>query len=356
VDPLLLGEPVEGSVYLHVGLKKTGTSYLQSIFRASTEELLGQGLALVPKHEPAGHRLALAILGRKTAGDPLGALPRQLAAASGNRCLITQEKLGGADAQQITGLAPALAGHELHVVVTVRDVARTIPSAWQQYVKAGRPDRYDEFLDALLSEQRTDITQAFWRDHGVVDLVRRWGRLTTPSRTHVVVVPPEGSPPEMLLSRFCTVIGVQPDGLANAVAARNESLGLAQVEVLRRLNETRGDHAAAIYGQVYKREFARGVLAAQQGRRPVLPAGSEPWCRTYTERVVAELGSGGYDVVGDLEDLRPPGSAFTAQPQEVSDPELSTAAIAALGALLDRRAGEVARARASKRRQPGEQT
>src|SRR4051812_24125773 len=123
---------MEGPVHLHVGLKKTGTSYLQSIFRASTDELRRQGLALIPRHEPAGHRLAMAVLGRKTAGAPLAALPRQLAAARGSRCLITQEMLGRADARQIARLRTALGDRDLHVVVTVRDIARTIPSAWQQ--------------------------------------------------------------------------------------------------------------------------------------------------------------------------------------------------------------------------------
>jgi hypothetical protein len=340
---------MDGPVYLHVGMKKTGTSYLQSILRASPDELRRQGLALVPRHEPAGHRLAVAILGRRTAGDPVAALPRQLAAATGSRCLISQELLGRANRRQIAQLTPALEGHDVHVVVAVRDVARTIPSAWQQYVKAGHSYRYDEFLEAVLSGGDTDATRSFWRDHGVVDMVKRWGRLTTPSSTHVVVVPRPDSPPEVLLERFCSAIGVDPAGLVRAAAESNESLGLAQVEVLRRLNESPGSYAPKVYGKVFKREFARGVLAAQEGRRPMMPAGSRPWCLDYTQRTVEALSSGGYDVVGDLEDLHPPDSAFTEQPQDVSGTELGDAAMVALRALLDRRASDVERARASKR-------
>jgi hypothetical protein len=130
-------------LFLHVGMKKTGTSYLQSILRASFHELRRQGLDLVPHHEPAGHRLAMALLGRPTAGDPVAALSRQLETAAASRCLITQEKLGGAGSEQIAQLMPALEGHDVHVVITVRDVARTIPSAWQQSVAAGRSYRYD---------------------------------------------------------------------------------------------------------------------------------------------------------------------------------------------------------------------
>jgi hypothetical protein len=338
---------MEGPVYLHVGMKKTGTSYLQSTLRASTEELQRQGLALVPRHEPAGHRLARALLGSSTSGDPIAALPRQLASAPGTRCLISQELLGRADRSRIALLAPALEGHDVHVVVTVRDVARTIPSAWQQYVKAGQSYRYDEFIDAILSGRETRATTAFWSDHGVVDMVARWGTLTTPSSTHVVVLPRPDARPEVLLERYCRVLDIDPSGLALQVAKPNESLGLAQAEVLRRLNEDRATYAPKVYGKVYKREFARGVLAAQRGARPLMPADSSGWCRGYTERTVEALRAGGYDVVGDFDDLDPPDSAFTDEDQEVSDAALGEAALAALRAVLDLRASEVEHARAS---------
>jgi hypothetical protein len=339
---------MDGSVHLHVGLKKTGTSYLQSILRASVDELRRQGLALVPRHEPAGHRLARAVLGRRTAGDPLRALPRQLASA-GSRCLITQELLARASADQIQRLKPALGDREVHVVVTVRDIARTIPSAWQQYVKAGQDVRFDDFVDAIVSGRTDGPAEAFWPDHGVVDVVARWAGLSTPSATHVVVVPPRDSDPDELLERFCAVLGVETDALTREVAAYNESLGLAQVEVLRRLNVERASLGRQLHGKVYKRGFARGVLGPQGGRRPVLPSDTRDWCTTYTRRVVAALTSGGYDIVGDLEDLTPADSAFTDDPQVVSEAEVAESAVDALRVILSSRAAEVARARAERR-------
>jgi hypothetical protein len=349
-DHGLLGDVMEGPVYLHIGMKKTGTSYLQSILRASTDELGRQGVELVPRHEPDGFWLARAVLGRRTAGDPLAALPRQLVAATGSRCLITQELLGRADRRQIARLVPALADHDVHVVVTVRDVARTIPSAWQQYVKAGHSETYDEYRDAVLSMNGTGAARTFWRDHGVVDMVQRWERLASPSSIHVVIRPQAGSPPEVLLERFCSVIGIEPDHLVRDVARPNESLGLVQVEVLRRLNEVPAHHARWVYGKVYKRGFARGVLGEQPGRRALMPDTSKSWCRDYTDTVVEALTSGGYDVVGDLEDLRPPDSAFTDGPQSVSDTETAAAAVLALRALLEERVAEEEQARASRAR------
>lgn len=346
----MLAELVARDVFLHVGMKKTGTSYLQSILRASIDELRRQGLDLVPHHQPAGHRLAMAVLGRPTAGNPLTALPRQLEAAAGRRCLISQEKLGGAGWKKIAQLIPALEGHDVHVVVTVRDLARTIPSAWQQSVQAGRSYRYDEFLEAVLSDGQTGPAVSFWRNHGVLDLVKRWSRLTTPSCTHLVIVPPPGAPPEVLLDRFCSVIGVDTAGLVRDAARSNESLGLAQVEVLRRLNEIPRDMDPKLRSKVYKLEFAGAVLAAQPGRRPLMPATSRSWCHAYAEQVGLAITTGGYDVVGDLADLDPPESAFTDAPQMVSESELAAAAIVAVGALLAQRASEVERTRAARSR------
>ena len=257
---------------------------------------------------------------------------------------------GRAGPRQIARLIPALADHDVHVVVTVRDVARTIPSAWQQYVKAGHSYRYDEFLDAVLSGRGTAPAENFWLDHGVVDMVKRWGRLATPPFTHVVVLPQHGASLEKLLERFCSVIRIDPAHLVHQGARSNESLGLVQVEVLRRLNEIPRIYAPKVYGKVYKRGFAREVLAAQPGRRPLMPASSQQWCRAYTDRVVEALTNGGFDVVGDLDDLHPPVSAFTEDSQRVSDTECGAAAIVALRALLDERASQAERAREARAR------
>lgn len=339
---------MDGSLYLHVGLKKTGTSYLQSILRASRTELRRQHVVVLPRHEPAGHRLAQAVLDREAAGDALATLPRQLASAAGRTCLITQEKLGRASDDQIARLAPSLAGREIHVVVTVRDIARTIPSAWQQCVKAGQVIRFEDFVGAIVSGAQGGAAESFWLDHGVVDLVRRWSRLTVPSAVHVVIVPAGSAGPELLLERFCSAVGIHPSGLVRDVATPNESLGLAQVELLRRVHEQADRHPRWLHGKVFKREFARGILGAQSGRRLLMPASTRSWCRDYTETVQQALTAGGYDVTGDLSELHPPDSAFTDDPQEVTDADLVAVATEALRSILDERASQVRRSRAER--------
>jgi hypothetical protein len=186
--------------------------------------------------------------------------------------------------------------------------------------------------------------------------VQRWSRLTTPAFTHLVTVPPPAASPEVLLERFCSVIRVETAGLLRDAARPNESLGLAQVEVLRRLNEIPRHVDPRVRGKVYKREFAQAVLAAQPGRRLLMPSSSRSWCRAYAEQVGVALTTAGYDVVGDIADLDPPESAFTDAPQTVSESELGAAAILALGVLLDQRALEVEHTRETRGRHPADHT
>src|SRR5687767_8746869 len=88
--------------FVHVGLPKTGTTYLQSILWRSRDELARQGISLLP-HEngaPRSVRLMLATRDRLRKGvDPVNraqvfrALRAQLEETSTPNVLISQEQL-----------------------------------------------------------------------------------------------------------------------------------------------------------------------------------------------------------------------------------------------------------------------
>ncbi len=52
----------------------------------------------------------------------------------------------------------------------------------------------------------------------------------------MVTVPPPGSEPELLLRRFCEVVGVDASRLDREVGRLNESVGRTQAELLSRVN------------------------------------------------------------------------------------------------------------------------
>jgi hypothetical protein len=339
----------DGPVYLHVGLKKTGTSYLQEIFRANEDVLAAQGLSIVPDSQIATRQLVRALKGQLQEGidgprarRALRRLPRELDAAPGDRILITDEVFGGSTPEQVTTLGSKLGGRETHLVLTVRDLARTIPSAWQQTIKGGSAMRYEDFVESVVSGEG-EAANGFWRAYGVPELLERWQHLVPAERMHLVVLPQPGAAPTVLLDRFCGVLGIDPSALPPQTSRANESLGRGQAELLRRLNEGWSELARRrdLHNAVIKRGFGLRVLAPLGGERIKVPMHHRDWVEEHTVRTIDALKQGGFDIVGDLDELRPPDSAFTEDLPPVDDTMVAEAATQALHVLLENQVAEL---------------
>lgn len=331
------------TVFLHIGLQKTGTSYLQGVLTRSRVALAAQGLDLVPQRRQAAFWLMLDVRDRLQAQDPpqaahvLDRLPGLLADAPGDRALISEESLSPADDAQIARLLGALDDREVHLVVTCRDLARQIPSVWQQGLQSGRRSSLTRYLRRLRESEGT--TDSIWWQKDLPGVLERWSRHVPADRIHVVTVPPPGSGPEMLLERYCRVLGVDPATLEHAEVGRsNRGLRLEQAEVMRRINlavptELKRRDA---FGKVGKRFLAVEILGGAEGRQVRVPAQHAPWCQAVSQRYADVLRTGGYDVVGDPDDLVPDDTAYADGDQVVSDAELAHAALAALTEIVTR--------------------
>ena len=341
--------------FVHIGLPKTGTSYLQSILWNSRPVLAEQDLELLPSTKAATFNLMLAVRGllREDLDSPaaftaLSQFQEEAASTTRSRIVVSQELLAGATRKQIAGFLGALDGYEVHVVLTLRDLARHVPSAWQQHVKARGTTTFVDFVDDVVDEES--------HRHPAFDPLRvldRWSSAVPPERTHVVTLPRPGSSPTILLERFCAVLDLDPASLNTDTDVTNTSLGLVQAELLRRVNIALGDrlpHARAGYREQGKRFLVRGVLRAQGGEPPRLPKRLAPWCLERSEAIRARLATDGYQIVGELDDLLPDASAFADEEQEVTDAELAAAGSAALATVLAVRAEEAQRLAALKRR------
>jgi hypothetical protein len=321
--------------------------------------LAGQGLDLVPPTKAGSFELMLQVRERYNAEqDPAsvaGALERftdQLAEAPGNRALLSQESLGAARPAQVRRLLAACGDREVHVVVTARDLARGLPSSWQQELKGSRDERYPDYLERLRGLQAAGRNHHPWIHLDPAAVLARWGRHLPPDRLHLVTVPPSGSSPTLLLERFCHVLGVDPATLVPEQQAANTSLGRVQAELLRRVNAGLPDHLRRrqVYGDVGKRFFAARVLVPQQGRRIRVPEDLRAWCTEVTGAQVAAIRAGGYDVVGDLEDLECRADHFSSEEEEPGEGEVAAAAVAALVRMLTLRSEAVLERRAARSR------
>jgi hypothetical protein len=340
-------------VYLHVGEPKTGTTFVQQVMWTNKAELLDAGL-LLPGPRPMAHWRAAQDLREvpQIPNDPIGPnkgawdkLARQVLKAP-EVGVISHELFAAADREQAERGIRSLAGAEVHVVLSVRDLGSLLPAEWQETVKHRNTSEWEDWLADVIdvesiAEDRRQFW--FWRVHDTLEVLRIWSSLLPPERVHVITMPPRGAEPDLLWKRFAGVVGIDPAVADTARARSNASLGLAEVELLRRLNAAM---PAELPGWFYMRNvkdaLAHGALAARPSTigRLELPAERDKWAREHAEAVVAELATSGYDIVGDLDELLPaPTSGAGARPRDAKPEEMLDSAVVAISALL----GELAK-------------
>jgi hypothetical protein len=249
--------------------------------------------------------------------------------------LVSQEQLAGAGPEQIERLFACLPDHEVHLVVTVRSIARQVPSAWQERVKTRSLLSFSSYLEAVV--ERRDEGLAFWRYQDLPEVLARTSVGLSPEQVHIVTVPPGRSEPDLLLQRFCAAVGIDHDVLPRVATRSNSSLGSVQAELLRKVNVALGDRLPrprAGYARVAKWYLAVRVLQPQAGRSPRMPASHEQWCRDVAQEWTDAIGGHGYDVVGDLADLLPAPEHFTTDDIGVSDADVAESAVEALATIL----------------------
>jgi hypothetical protein len=330
-------------VYLHVGLPKTGTTYLQSTLWANRDRLASTGCLIPGSARSSMWRAASDVLGRRprAADEPTveGAWSEVIAAVhawDGDRVIMSHELLGVASARQAQRIVKALRPLDVTIVVTVRDLASTLPSVWQQEIRKGRTWTWADFLAAVQDPDSGPPTAgvAFWLRFDVARIVTLWGGVVPLDQVCVVVVPTRGAPADVLLRRFAEATGVDATPLATSRPDVNTALGVAETEALRRLNVAL---AGGLSEREYTRVVGRAVVPALQARgsstRPRLPLEDSAWVAAKSREVATFLRDHPGRVVGDLEDLMAelgpgargegqPGTDRSADPDQLTDAEL----------------------------------
>lgn len=332
---------------MHIGLPKTGTSYLQSALSNSRERLAAEGV-LVPGERRSAHTLEVwDLFGRRPRGaeqsNVTGAWDAMVAAVStwgGSHAVISSELLSSANDRQVRRTVRSFGLAEVHVVVTVRDLARVVPATWQQELTKGRLWSWEDYVAAVRDPESGPATAglAFWLRQDLVRVLDAWEAVVPRERIHLVTVPPAGSPPGLLLARFAEAVRIDPTWLDVNVKtiAGNTSVGLVEAEVLRQLNLGLG-------GRLNERQYTRVVQhvvkpALQQQPNDTtiaLSADDRQWVAETAGALVATLRARGHHVLGDLDDLIPPvvstrGETSGPASTKIPPDQFATAALAAL--------------------------
>jgi len=225
-------------------------------------------------------------------------------------------------------------------VITVRDMASLLPAEWQETVKHRNARAWEDWLgDVIDTESVAEDRRQwwFWRVHDTLAIGRLWSEFVPPERIHVITMAPRGAGTSLLWDRFASLLGIDPGSVDISRARPNASLGLAEIEFLRRLNQALPAEVPDwFYMWNVKEGVAHKALADRPaGGRLMLPADREAWAKDQAEVLIAGLQDSGYDLVGDLNELRPrqptgPGATPGGQPAE----QMLDAAVQAAAALV----------------------
>ncbi|WP_026919258.1 hypothetical protein [Gordonia shandongensis] len=303
-------------VYVHVGLPKTGTTHLQDRLWRNRDLASTRANLLYPGNRIDDHFHAAAHLQPERYldwADPAhsGAWPSMVAAMRAWRgtSLVSHELFANAGPDHIAALVADLDfADEVHAVVTVRDLARQIPSVWQENVKNQRRATLDEFVTDI-SRPDDGGDEPFWEFQDYRRIAADWSAVVGADRVHLVTVPAPGTaaPGDGLWERFVRVLGVDPTVLTETVPSTNSSLSAGQAELIRRVNDRLqpADVPWHRYERLLKGEFIGKVLFQTEAGAPLgLTADQRSWAATRSEEMIDAIAAAGHPVSGSLDDLR----------------------------------------------------
>ena len=304
---------VTQKVFIHIGLPKTATTYLQTIMWAAPETMREQGV-LLPGREKADHLWTARAVCESPAMS--SARPSQQDAWERVRAgiaewpgaaVISHEFIAAASAEQAQRMVDALAPAEVHIVVTAREPIGLFTTSWQESLKNRGTRTMAEYPGP-----DSDSPQAIWNwrtlDLGLV--LGRWGGVVPADRVHVLPLPGRGAPRDLIWQRFAKLIGLDAGAFDATSGFANSSMGVAEAETLRRINEHIIERDLLSSG-LERGTIIRTMLADE---RLVPRGGDRFWpgqaqiddCRERGRRAIAMVRERGFDVIGDIADLEPP--------------------------------------------------
>ena len=329
-------------VILHIGAPKTGTSFIQSVLSNNRDVLSDRGV-LWPGATWAEQVRAVEDL-RDTANGTLegatrwDALVDQIDSYDGRTAIISMEWLCLGDSAMADRAISSLRHHDVEIVLTLRDLVRTIPAQWQEATQNGFSWTYKEFVDAVASRRplRGRAGEHFWKNQDWARMAQTWAPLVDKGHFWVVTVPPAGTSADVLWERFCSAAGIDPSGYSLA-GWPNESLGAASAELMRRLQTLRKAEAPnPKHRGRLKHRLAKQTLALHRSAEPRLGLAPDryDWVVKATRRLVDRVAEMEPRLVGTWDDLFPPPprqrEGVVTNPETMDDALLLDAAMFAL--------------------------
>jgi hypothetical protein len=349
-DDLLLPE---GTRLLHIGPQKTGTTAIQVAMAEARDAMASYG-AYYPagdhRRRKAGWALGLPGGPRDTPIQHWTDLVAEVDAAPALRVCVSDENFARAEPQVVARIVSELGGSRPHVVAVARRLDRFLPSQWQERVKAGIGDTFEEWLQTVLGDEPARSWERWnvWMGHDVEALVHRWTDQVGPDNFTLVIT--DESDRRQLADTFTGLLGLPAETLQTRADRSNQGFGLAEVELLRRLRVVFDQNGWG--DDEFHRLVRRGVrrrIGARSGPVPgpkhaPLPVWALDRLRELSERRVGAISTLGIRVVGQPEWLRLPDD-LTVEPVDLDALSVPVdLAVEAIGEVIARQHGAGERA------------
>lgn len=273
---------MSADVVLHIGCEKTGTTSIQQFLRRNRAALARQGL-LYPRAPGKVRHIELGLYALPDASMPRsrfwrrggystpeefrnrlrGDLAREIAASDASTVVLSDEALCRVAPPAIRRLRDLVAGlaGPLRVIVYLRRQDDHLASRYQQAVKVGEVRTLDVW-------SRQDFSHLY----DYTALLAKWQQAYRPASITVRPFERDRFPDGSLTQDFLDAVGADV-GTADLrpVPARNESLGVEAVEVLRILNLHRFEREGVPPGHVSNRTHVQLLQREDTGPRLTLP-------------------------------------------------------------------------------------
>ncbi|MCJ7709900.1 MAG: hypothetical protein MUQ32_03635 [Chloroflexi bacterium] len=334
-----------GTRLVHIGPHKTGTTSLQAALYVGRPAMLEQGV----RHAGLGRNPSTAV--RAVTGRPSNysdeavpaighwrSLVREVERAKESRVVISSEFFSWAEPAAIRRIVTDLDPSRVQIAVTLRPLAKIIPSMWQQNVQGGTTTSFDAWLDKLFTPPQEKGNRAFWFLHRHDELIARWAEVVGPENVTVIVV--DDRDHAMVLRAFEQLLGLANGTLVAIPDLANRSLTMPEAEAVRAFNIA--FNAEGLSKAQHTRVMRLGAAQVMKHREPEpdepsvqVPQWAVDRACEVAREMIGTIANSGVRVVGDLDALaraRESRADDTGRPAVNPSPEI--AASMAMGVLI----------------------
>lgn len=328
-------------IYVHIGAPKSGTTFIQTILWNNKERLATNGI-LLPGLRRYDH-VEVANYVRSSAPSKSSAatwrrINEQIRSWPGT-VILSNEWFTLATSDQVRKFVDALRPAQVHIVFTARNFVYTVPAAWQEMLKLGVGQSFEEFYTAF---DESKAGRWGWKTMDASIVLPVWTGSVPVEQTHIVTVPPRSLGTGLLWERFAAVCGLNASAFRTDSAFANESIGAESARLLELIGPEIRHAVEADRGQptsqyrFIRNYFSHSLLAPLGGTKIGVDSKYIAKLNTRSEATVNQLRDAGYAVEGNLDELRNGDLPESLPPEKVEGEAVLSVALSIIPQLLGR--------------------